>query len=176
MRYALPLAILLCLPMGANAQTPDAPNAEEIVIEGVGLSQVVPCEGRDVGVYGADNKIDLTGECGSVVVHGDGHEVSLDKALSLALSGADHTVTAKAVTDLSVETTGHVVNATMTNDTGPARVAVSGSDQTLNLDLTGATELSVGGTNQVVNWALADGAPDPRIDITGIDNAVNRVP
>jgi hypothetical protein len=173
MRSILSLAILLALPLAAHAQTAEAQQDDEVVIEGIGLSQTIPCEGRNIGIYGSGNKIGLTGDCGDVLVHGSTHEVSIETAKAVTISGADHTVFANTIAALSVETTGHVVTATLSGD--PAEVAVNGADQTLNLTLASATDISVGGTEQVVNWSLADGTPEPRIEIGGIDNAVNRI-
>ncbi len=176
MRYLLPLAVLLALPMAAHAQTADAPAEDEVVIEGIGLAQNIPCEGRDIGIYGSGNKIDLTGTCGNVVVHGDSHQVSIEKAKALTLSGADHTVSAASIADLSVQTTGHVVTATLDGNGAPAKVQVNGAEQTLNLTLASETSIDIAGTDQVVNWSLADGVAEPKIEIGGIDNAVNRIP
>lgn len=173
MRSILSLAILLALPLAAHAQTADAPEDEEVVIEGIGLSQTIPCEGRNIGIYGSGNKIGLTGDCGNVLVHGSTHEVSIETARAVTVSGADHTVLADTIAALSVETTGHVVTASLSGD--PAEVAVNGADQTLNLTLASPATIDIGGTEQVVNWSLAGDAPEPRIQIGGIDNAVNRV-
>lgn len=176
MRPILPLALLLALPLAAQAQSPQSPLEDEVVIEGIGVSQNIPCEGRDIGIYGSGNRIELSGVCGAIIVHGSDHEVRLGQATALTLSGANHTVFADAVAALTVETTGHTVTATMKGEGAPAMVHVNGADQTLNLTLAGQTEIDVGGTEQVVNWELVDGAPEPRIDVGGIDNAINRIP
>lgn len=175
MRYALPLAILLALPVAAQAQAPAVPAEDETVIEGIGLSQTIPCEGRNIGIYGSGNKIELTGACGNVLVHGSGHEVGIEQANALTVSGADNTVLAGTIAALSVDTTGHVVTATLSAYEALAQVLVNGADQTLNLTLASQADIDIGGTEQVVNWSLADGAPEPRIEIGGIDNAVNRI-
>ncbi len=178
MRFALVLAAVLALPVLAHAQPTEAPEKDELVIEGIGLSRDIPCEGQNIGIYGADNDITLTGDCGSVIVHGSGHEVSLEEARELVVSGADHTVFAQSVTTLSVDTTGHTITATMAAGAPatPAQVRVNGADQTLNLTLAAETHIAVEGTEQVINWSLAEGAPEPRIEAGGIDNAINRVP
>ncbi|SMQ71185.1 Protein of unknown function [Devosia lucknowensis] len=175
MRFALPLALLLAMPVAAHAQTAETQDADEVVIEGVSLSRDIPCEGQNIGIYGADNRIHLTGNCGKVIVHGDGHEVSIEKAVELAVSGAGHVVNAGHLAKLVVDTAGNTVNATMASDGADAQVEIAGAEQVLNLDLASATDISINGTEQVLNWSLADGAPEPRIDMGGIDNAANRI-
>ena len=173
MRVLLSAALLAAAYTGAYAQSSEPAKVEETVIEGVGLSDTIPCEGRDIGVYGADNKINLTGACGNVVVHGDGHTVSVDQAKQLSISGAGHTVTATSVATLIIETTENTVTATV--DGEPGSVTISGADQVANLTLESAAKIAVSGTQQTVNWSLAADAPEPTVDIDGIDNAVNRV-
>lgn len=180
MRLVLPLALVLALPIAAHAQTSEIEPTEthdtdEVIIEGVGLSRDIPCEGENIGVYGVGNQIHLTGACGKVIVHGDGHAVSVEKAIEILVSGADHTVNADWVSKLGVETAGHTVNATLSTDSASAQVHVDGAEQTLNLFLTSATDIDIEGTEQVVNWSLAGDAPEPHIDMSGIDNAANRI-
>ena len=174
MRVLLSAALLAAASTGAYAQTSEPAKVEETVIEGVGLSDTIPCEGRDIGVYGADNKINLTGTCGNVVVHGDGHTVSVDQAKQLSISGAGHTVTATSVATLIIETTENTVTATV--DGAPGSVTISGADQVVNLTLASETAIDVSGTLNTVNWDLAEGAPEPQVGLGGIDNAVNRIP
>lgn len=178
MRSLFALVAILALPVSAQAQPTEVPEKDELVIEGIGLSRDIPCEGQNIGIYGAENEITLTGDCGTVIVHGSSHEVTLDQARELVVSGADHTIFADAVATLSVDTTGHVITAAMAAGAPatPAQVRVNGAEQTLNLTLTAETHIAVEGTDQVINWSLAEGAPEPRVEIGGIDNAVNRVP
>ncbi len=175
MRLILSIALLAALPASAFAQVSDTAKPEEVVIEGVGLTRTVPCDGLDVGVYGANNQIDLTGTCGQVVVHGDGHTVHVEDANTIAISGIGHTVNADKVATLSVDTTENTVNATIESADDQATVSINGAEQTANLTLKSKATIDVQGTEQVVNWELAEGAPEPRIDIGGIDNAVNRL-
>ncbi|KQT46044.1 hypothetical protein ASG47_13995 [Devosia sp. Leaf420] len=175
MRLILSITLLAALPVAAFAQVSDTAKPEEVVIEGVGLTRTVPCDGLDVGIYGADNQIDLTGTCGQVVVHGDGHTVHVEDAATIAISGIGHTVNADKVSTLSIDTTENTVNATMDAADDAAKVSINGAEQTANLTLKSKTTIDVQGTEQVVNWDLGEGAPEPRIDIGGIDNAVNRM-
>lgn len=169
------MRILLSVCLLAAASSAALAQSDEVTVEGIGLSRSVPCDGRDVGIYGANNKIDLTGACGKVIVHGSSHVVTIESASALTVSGAEHTVTAAALGALSIQTTENTVNATMVSDGTPAIVEVNGADQVANLTLASATDISVGGTGQAINWSLADGAPEPKIDMGGIDNAVNRI-
>lgn len=175
MRSILVLTALLALPMVAHAESPEVPEQDELVIEGISLSRDIPCDGRNVGIYGASNKINLTGDCATVLVHGSTHEVRVEQAKEIIISGADHTVFANATSSLLLETTGHVVTANMIANPAPAQVRVNGAEQTLNLTLSSETEIAIEGTEQVVNYELADSAPEPRINIGGIDNTVNRI-
>jgi len=174
MRILTSIAVLAAISTGAHAQA-EAPPSEETVIEGVGLSRAIPCNGLDIGIYGAGNNIDLTGDCGAVVVHGDGHTVSVEKAATLTVSGIGHTVNAASVANLAIETTDNVVNATIASASTPATVTVDGADQTANLILASQTTIAVGGTGQTINWELAGDAPEPQVELGGIDNAVNRI-
>lgn len=176
MRSVLALAVILALPHAAFAESAETPEQDEVVIEGVGLSRDIPCNGENIGIYGAQNHIELTGKCGRVIIHGDSHEVTLEQAGELALSGIGHTVFAESTGGLVVETTDHVVTATIASDASPASVIVNGADQTLNLTLASEAQIEIGGFNQVVNWSLAEGAPEPRINASGIGHSVNRVP
>lgn len=171
----LSAAFLLALPLAAHAQSGDVVEKDEVVIEGIGLSRDVPCDGQSIGIYGADNSIHLTGDCADVVVHGDSHQVTIDQAKTLSITGADHTVNAESLAALSVDTSQSTVNATMNGHDSAAQVAVGGAEHTLNLTLASQTNIAVNGTEQVINWTLAENAPEPRIDVGGIDNAVNRV-
>lgn len=175
MRLILSIALLAAAPVGVLAQSSEATAPEEVVIEGIGLSRTVPCNGLDVGVYGADNQIDLTGTCGKVVVHGASHTVHVENAAAIAISGTDHTVNAEKVATLSIGTAGNTVNATIASDATPATIAINGAEQTANLTLASQATIDIQGTGQVVNWSLSDGAPEPRIDIGGIDNTANRL-
>lgn len=175
MRSILVLTALLALPMVAHAESPEAPEEDELVIEGISLSRDIPCDGQNVGIYGAGNKINLTGDCGTVIVHGSTHEVRVEQAKEIMISGADHTVFADTTSSLLVETTGHVVTANMATDAGSAQVSVNGAEQTLNLSLSSETDISIEGTEQVVNYELTEGAPEPKINVGGIDNTVNRI-
>ena len=175
MRLLLTAALFLAPALAAQAQTETPAAKDKVVIEGVGLSREIPCDGQSIGIYGADNTIHLTGICANVVVHGDGHTVTVQQAQSLAVSGAEHVVTADSLEALSVDTTENTVTATIKSDTASATVLLNGADQTLNLTIASETTIDVAGTGQVVNWSVAPGIAEPRINISGIDNAVNRV-
>lgn len=180
MRALLPLALLLALPVAAHAQASStdpaaAEKKDEIVIEGVGLSRDVSCDGKNIGIYGAENKINLTGDCGKVIVHGASHTVSVESARELVVSGSELTINADHVAKLTVDTANNTVNATVKSDADPSAVLATGAQQTLNLTLASATTIDIEGASIVVNWTAKDGAPDPTVNIGGINNAVNKV-
>jgi len=81
-----------------------AAHAQPIELDGIELSRDVPCLGKDVNISGNANKISLTGDCGVVQVYGTDHEISLEKASALEVSGIGNSVTAKSVDRLTVDT------------------------------------------------------------------------
>lgn len=148
--------------------------ADELKIEGVGISRDIPCNGQDVGVYGAANKITLTGQCNKIVVHGSNHKVSLERGTDLSVSGADNAVTGGTVSNLNVEVAKNTVAVTIQPTAGKGMVDVSGAEQKLSLVLAGASELKVNGADQKVEWSLAGGAPDPSISSSGVNNSIQK--
>lgn len=145
--------------------------AEELAIEGVNIERSVACNGQDVGIYGSGNTIDLTGDCGAVIVHGDSHTVTFETAAGVTISGTDHTVSGGNAGALSVETTGHTVTATIAGSAHSA-VTVDGTDQTVDLTFAGPSTLTVGGADHKVRWTLAGDASAPKVEITGANNSV----
>lgn len=148
--------------------------AEPLKIEGVGISREVACDGEDVGVYGAENKIELTGACGRVVVHGADHEVTLEKAKELAVSGSKNRVRGGETGGLKVDVDQNEVEATVRSAGGPAEIAVYGAQQKVRLTLAGASTLNVQGADNAVEWAVADGAPKPKISAGGAANTIRQ--
>ncbi|MDH7795309.1 MULTISPECIES: DUF3060 domain-containing protein [unclassified Beijerinckia] len=152
--------------------------ADELKIEGVGINRDIPCNGQDIGVYGAKNKITLTGQCNKIVVHGSNHKVSLERGTDLSVSGADNAVTGGTVSSLNVEVAKNTVAVTIQPIDGKNNVKslvdVSGAEQKLNLVLAGASELKVDGADQKVEWSLAGGAPDPSISSSGVNNSIQK--
>jgi Tfp pilus tip-associated adhesin PilY1 len=148
--------------------------AEELKIEGVGIRRDIPCNGQDVGVYGAENKITLTGECGRITVHGSDHKVSLERGTDLSVSGADNAVTGGTVSSLNVQIAKNTVAVTIQPTEGKGRVDVSGAEQKLNLVLATPAELKVIGADQKVEWSLASGAPEPSISSSGVNNSIQK--
>lgn len=148
--------------------------AEELTIEGIKINRDIPCNGQDVGIYGAENKITLTGNCGKITVHGSNHKVSLQRGTDLSVSGVDNAVTGGTVATLEVQTAKNTVSVTVEPTQGKGNVNVSGVEQQLSLVLAGATELIVAGADQKVMWSLASGAPDPSISSSGVNNSIQK--
>lgn len=145
-------------------------HAEPLNIEGIGLSRDVSCRGQDVNITGNANVIELSGDCGAVLVYGSQHKVTLDTARSLSVSGAEHEVVAKRVNALSVDTTDNQVRATVAGGEQPAVVEVTGADQVLDLQFDGPVKLDVSGSEQQVRWR----GDEPEVQMSGIDNKVER--
>ncbi|MGQ3673489.1 DUF3060 domain-containing protein [Xanthobacter sp. TB0136] len=173
-----PFLLLLALGAPAVAQADAGQGDEEpqIVIEGQGLSRDVPCGGSSVGIYGAENTVALTGDCGAVFVHGKGHVVRFEKAGEVVVTGVENRITGGEATGLAVASASNQVETAIRPAEGSAAVEVAGADHVVKLKLAGPTVLDVAGVKNKVSWALQDGAPDPRIDISGAMNDVKRAP
>ncbi|MFC3691634.1 DUF3060 domain-containing protein [Chenggangzhangella methanolivorans] len=160
------LALALAIPASALA--------EPLKIEGVGISREVPCGGEDVGIYGAENKIELTGACGKVIVYGSAHEVTFEAAKEMLVSGVGHKVRGGETGALGVDVTQNEVAATIKPTEGSARVEIAGAQQKVTLILAGASTLQVNGADNAVEWKTADGAPKPKISSMGAANTVKQ--
>ncbi len=166
----LPLTLAAVLAQAGLAQ------AEALTIEGVAISRDVECEGKDVGIYGAENEIALTGRCGLITVHGSGHKVSFEEGAGLAVSGADNKVTGGRARDIAVSVTQNTVTATLVGGETPGRLSASGSDNRVSLVLAGPTQLRVMGADHKIEWVRGEGAPSPEVSASGIKNVIKRKP
>ncbi|KMO32053.1 DUF3060 domain-containing protein [Methylobacterium aquaticum] len=164
----LPLTLAAVLAQAGLAQ------AGALKIQGVGISRDVECEGRDVGIYGAENEIALTGRCDVITMHGSGHTVSFKEGAGLSVSGVDNTVTGGRVRDITVSVTRNAVTATLVGGEQPGRLNTSGSDNRVSLVLSGPTQLRVTGADHTVEWARAEGAPSPEVTASGVKNVIKR--
>ena len=109
-----------------------AAHAQPIELDGIELSRDVPCLGKDVAISGNANKISLTGDCGVVQVYGTDHEISLEKASALEVSGIGNSVTAKSVDRLTVDTNKNQIRTTILGRGQTAIVEVLGADTSWN--------------------------------------------
>jgi hypothetical protein len=150
--------------------------AEELTIEGVGISRDIDCQGQDVGVYGAENEIAVTGRCGRITVHGVKHKVSFETGTALSVSGADNTVTGGRVQDVSVSVADNIVSTTLGGGAAPGKFEASGAHNRVSLVLAGPTQLKVDGVGHVVEWVRSDGAPNPQITASGAQNVIKKKP
>lgn len=150
--------------------------ADELTIEGVGISRDVDCHGKNVGVYGAENEIALTGKCGLISVHGSNHKVSFEEGRALSVSGIDNTVKGGKAQDVTVSVTQNTVTATLGGGTAPGRLDTSGANNRVSLVLAGPTRLAVNGADHVVEWTRSEGAPNPEVTASGAKNVIKRKP
>lgn len=161
---------LLAGSLGAGAAA-----AEEMKIEGVGISRDVTCaEGDEVGVYGAENDIRVTGPCRSIVVHGSDHKVTFEKAGTLSVSGSENAARGGEVAQLAVSVDQNTVEATVRASEGGAEVKVSGVQHKLTLTFASPARLTVNGVDNAVSWGLANGAPAPKVSSGGAGNRLSK--
>jgi len=151
-----------------------AAQADELSIEGVGISRDVPCDGKDVGVYGAENTIKFTGACGRIIVHGANHIVSFEQGNELSVSGTGNKVVGGTLATLAVEVAKNEVQATIQSAASPGRIDVSGAEHQITLNLASAARLEVDGAGQRVRWSLAKNAPEPNITSSGADHVIQK--
>jgi len=63
-----------------------------LLISDSGLEKTIECDGKDVAVNGANNKLTFTGECDDVAVNGTKNVVHLETVEHIAANGTDNTV------------------------------------------------------------------------------------
>lgn len=148
-------------------------SAEELKIEGAGISRDIACNGEDVGIYGADHKIELTGTCGAIIVHGSGSTVRFEAGKNLHVSGVRHDIQGGSIADLIVETSENTVKAIIRPASGEeGSVDVAGVDHEIALDLAGPVSLDVRGVRNSLAYSLIDGAPKPMTSSSGALNEI----
>lgn len=167
---------LLPLVFAASMASLGIAQADELTIQGVGISRDVDCEGKDVGVYGAENEIALTGKCGLITVHGSNHKVSFEEGTGLAVSGMDNKVKGGRAQDVTVSVTQNTVTATLGGGSTPGKLSTSGASNRVSLVLAGPTRLDVTGADHVVEWTRSEGAPNPDVTASGAKNVIKRKP
>ncbi|KQQ20134.1 hypothetical protein ASF53_23705 [Methylobacterium sp. Leaf123] len=150
--------------------------ADELTIQGIGISRDIDCHGKDVGVYGAENEIALTGQCGLITVHGSKHKVSFEEGRALLVSGMDNTVKGGKAQDVTVSVAQNVVTATLGGGSAPGRLDMSGANNRVSLILAGPTRLAVNGVDHLVEWTRSEGAPNPEVTASGAKNVIKRKP
>ncbi|MFC0240298.1 DUF3060 domain-containing protein [Rhodopseudomonas telluris] len=146
----------------------------ELKIQGVGISRDIDCQGKDVGVYGAENEIALTGACGTITVHGSKHKVSFEQGQKLSVSGSDNVVSGGRARDVVVSVAKNTVSTTLEAGDGPGQLKATGANNRISLVLAGPAQLNVGGVEQSVEWSKADGAPNPEVNSSGALNSIKR--
>ncbi|MGU3360541.1 DUF3060 domain-containing protein [Methylobacterium sp. M6A4_1b] len=166
----------LPLVLAAVLVQPSLACAEALTIEGVGISRDVDCGGNDVGIYGAENAIVLTGRCGLITVHGSKHTVSFEEGAAVAVSGADIRVTGGRTQDVTVSVAQNSVTATLGSAGSPGTLDVSGAQNRVSLVLAGPTRFTVQGADHAVEWTRSEGVPNPQVQASGIKNTIKRKP
>lgn len=147
-----------------------AAHAQPIELDGIELSRDVPCLGKDVNISGNANKIKLTGECGAVVVYGTDHQVTLETASALEVSGMENTVSAKSVGRLLVETSKNHVRTAIQRRGERATVEVSGGEHELELKFDGPVQVSIDGIDNRLKWS----GDEPELSLSGMDHKIDR--
>lgn len=152
-----------------------AVQADELTIEGVGISRDVTCSSNDVGIYGAENTIQIKGQCDEIKVHGKGNKVSFEKADEVSVSGAENVITGGETNDLTVESAKNQATATLVQKgDDKSELEVEGADNTVTVTLTGKTRIEVGGAKHKVTWSAGPGVDDPQVSISGAAHQVKR--
>lgn len=168
------LLLASCAPALALDASAQAAGRPEIIVEGYALSRDIPCNGVSVGIYGARNTVNLTGTCASVVIHGQGHVVTFQKAGDVAITGPDHKVTGDEATGLAVTSTRNQVDMGIRPAGDEALVDITGANQVLVLKLAGPVRMEVSGVDNEVRWSLTDSAPEPKVSVLGVQNRITQ--
>ena len=147
-----------------------AAHAQPIELDGIELSRDVPCLGKDVNISGNANKISLTGVCGVVQVYGTDHEISLEKASALEVSGIGNSVTAKSVDRLTVDTNKNHIRTTILGRGQTAIVEVSGAEHGLELAFDGPAQVTLDGIDNRLQWS----GDEPAMSLSGVGHQIDR--
>lgn len=166
---SLVAAVLFLAPIAATSAFADPLN-----MEGMGLSRDIPCDGSDVGVYGANNTIHFTGTCKNIVVDGSGQTVTFEKAADLVVAGIKHKVTGGEVANLRLDGSETQLTATVKPAGEAGAVEVAGIKQKLQVTLAGPVTLTAQGFDHAIEWSKASGVPEPKIAASGIQTKIVR--
>jgi hypothetical protein len=140
-------------------------------LDGTGGSVTASCDGRDVTISGSGLRIQLSGACGDVAVHGSEHQISLDQVRVLSISGHDNRVRATQVQALTVTSRGNRVSAAL-QAAETSRVAIDGAAQRLELTFLGPSQVAVQGTHHVLLWE----GQEPAFSTAGADHRIELKP
>lgn len=147
-----------------------AAHAQPVELDGIELSRDVPCLGKDVNISGNANKISLTGECGVVQLYGTDHEVNLDTASSLEVSGIGNHATATSVGRLLVDTNKNRVHTEVAGHGKTATVEVSGAEHELELKFAGPALITLDGIDNQLKWS----GDEPTFSTSGVGHQIDR--
>jgi len=159
---------LLCSGLLAALSVPV--HADPLTIHGADISRELPCHGRDVDITGSGNRIQLRGDCGAVVVHGSDHQVTLENAAALDISGVDNQVRAGTLGRLVVATSGNRVVATLRAAEQPAEIEVTGAEHVLDLRFDGPAKVDLSGADNQLDWQ----GQEPLIETVGVGHRIGQ--
>lgn len=149
--------------------------ADEINIAGADLSRDIHCSSSDVSISGVGNTITLTGQCNSIQVDGSKHNVTFEAAKRVAVAGAANKITGGTSNHLQVDVVDNEVNSKLKPDAdGPSTLNVTGSKNSVSVELEGTTAIDVAGSTQNVTWTSGQGVVPPKVQISGIKNSVKQ--
>lgn len=154
----------------ASLLTAGVAHAQPLELDGIGLSRDVPCLGKDVNISGNANTINLTGKCDAVQVYGSDHEVILETATSLEVSGIDNRVTATSVGRLLVDTNKNHVQTEVAGQGQTAAVEVSGAEHELELKFAGPAQITLDGIDNRLRWS----GDEPAFSTSGVGHQIDR--
>lgn len=144
--------------------------AAEIAIEGGEQQRSVSCDGQDVLIHGFKHNIELSGECGAIVIQGKNQTVTFEQATSLVVGAFESIVTGGLVGDVAIS---HGANTVEVNVSGGEAV-IHGFKHNVFLKLSGATVINVSGAESSVRWSLEEGVPPPTTNISGFANSIEQ--
>ncbi|MCF6388155.1 DUF3060 domain-containing protein [Mycobacterium sp. MBM] len=90
---AAPTIITLPTDIAAPPSDSDPAPGTIVTISGIGVDRSVNCNDNTVIVSGANNTVDITGQCAAVTVSGFDNMVTAESSGQIAVSGFDNTVT-----------------------------------------------------------------------------------
>ena len=166
---------LVIAPLLVQAEESRAAAADPIDIEGMNITRILDCEGRDVSLSGEGNTLTLKGQCGEVSVYGSHHRLVLDSARALTIHGLGSVTTVRgAVASLSIGGGYQQVQANVRGSDGLAKVDAYGYGAKARLTLLSQADIAVGGSSQQVYWSRAAGVAEPKTLVSGGGRAHRR--
>ncbi|MBB3808333.1 DUF3060 domain-containing protein [Pseudochelatococcus contaminans] len=149
--------------------------ARELVVRGDNLTQTVRCDGHDVDIFGAGNRVSITGECRSIDVKGNRHTVTFEDVDDLDIEGAESTVRGGEANSVDIEGRRNKVEVAIDGEDESGELDISGSENHARITVLSSIEIDVEGDSNRVEWSAATGVPEPVVSTEGRNNQVTRV-